>query len=172
MKLIIILLLTYGRVKDIYINLSYANPLKFIYMKNFAIIICIVLFSGCSIQGRYYLYDTTDPDIDIPVMMVLSDNKRGVLANSNSRLLGSDFHYETERLFEKYKVINIEYCDTTKFHLSNRGLVWGNVIMLKDGNDSSQSYDFVKVESHYMKTRSPKKQDRYAKIPEEKFVIR
>ena len=94
------------------------------------------------------------------------------MANSNSRLLGSDFHYETERLFEKFKVINIEYRDTTKFHLSNRGLVWGNVIMLKDANDSSQSYYFVKVESHYLKTRSPKKQDRYAKILEEKFVIR
>ena len=78
-------------------------------MKNLALIICtVILLSGCSIQGRYYLYDTTDHDVDIPWMIVLSTDNHGILSNTGSRILASSFIYEVDRLFEKYKVINIE----------------------------------------------------------------
>lgn len=141
-------------------------------MKNLALIICMVILSGCSIQGTYYLYDTTDPDIDIPLQLVLKDGKgiaNGGLSNTNPWFLGTSFHYDIERLFEKYKVINIEYIDTTKFHLSPKGLVNGNVIVLSGADDPSIKYYFVKVDVPELKARSAKKMDRYNDILMEKW---
>ena len=142
-------------------------------MKNLALIICtVILLSGCSIQGRYYLYDTTDHDVDIPWMIDLSTDNHGILSNTGSRILASSFIYEVDRLFEKYKVINIEYIDTTKFHLSSKGLVDGDIITLSGADDPSKRYHFVKVDVPEMKVRkqSAKKMKRYEKILRKKYL--
>ena len=105
-------------------------------------------------------------------MIVLSTDNHGILSNTGSRILASSFIYEVDRLFEKYKVINIEYIDTTKFHLSSKGLVDGDIITLSGADDPSKKYHFVKVDVPKMKVRkqSAKKMKRYEKILRKKYL--
>lgn len=110
-------------------------------MKHIVWGILTILLSSCSIHGKYYLYNTTNPDIDIPTDINLLPDGLGYIDSCDT--LVASFQYKTKRLYRDIHLLCLEYPDSTMLHFSSKGYIDKDILVL-GRFDESQSL-FVKI---------------------------
>lgn len=110
-------------------------------MKHIVLGILTILLSSCSIHGKYYLYNATNPDIDIPADINLLPDGLGYIDSCDT--LVASFQYKTKRLYRDIHLLCLEYPDSTMLHFSSKGYIDKDILVL-GRFDESQSL-FVKI---------------------------
>ena len=122
-------------------------------MKHIVWGILTILLSSCSIHGKYYLYNTTNPDIDIPTDINLLPDGLGYIDSCDT--LVASFQYKTKRLYRDIHLLCLEYPDSTMLHFSSKGYIDKDILVLGRFHESRSL--FVKISPQ--KIKPPKKRE-------------
>lgn len=114
-------------------------------MKSKLFAICMsllcVCFQSCSIQGKYFMVKTTNPDFHNSVKIDIHTNDSGNIYITDS-LSGSFFYKQV--LKNRYgRIMEFEFVDTNRLMIKSNVVFLKNRLILGDINDNS--YYFVRI---------------------------